>query len=850
MDSPALWSRRLRLAIAIALIPLVSTCGGSGGGGTTPTTPVATVSVSPGADTLFVGTSLNLNAQPKDAAGNPLSGRTVAWTSSAPAVASVSATGVVSGLTHGVATISATSEGHAGQAALSVRIGGAVAAGGGTISAASGAVSLTLPAGAVAQSTDIFIDTAASPRADPRLVSGTAFDLGPTGTSFAAAVSLKLKYSVAAVPNGNQSALVIALDSAGAWRPLSGVVVDSVAKTVTAPITHFSTYAILGQSVAASIAVTPNPASVQVGGSGSLAAAVKDAQGNVLTGLPVTWASTNTGIVTVSQAGVVTGVSAGTTTVTATRGAISGSTTVTVNAVPVGSVVVSPSPASVVVAGTLPLVATVKDAQGNVLPGRVVTWISSDATVATVASDGTVTGIAVGTVTVTATSGGVAGSTAVTVSAAPVASLAVAPRTATIPVGATEQLTAILRDSAGHLLTGRAITWISQQPGIATVDTSGLVTGLATGTCTITATSGGKSDAAVVGVQPGSAEITRILDSARVAGNVPALAGAIVTTSGIWAADAVGLRKVGDPTRVTRDDLFHLGSDLKAMTAGLIGRLVDSGQLQWTTTLGSLFPQLAGVMRPEYAALTIEDLLAQRSGIMNNPSRGFTGPSAEAERDSLVRWVVQQPLASPTGTFYYSNVNYIIAGAVAERLWQTPFEQLISDSLFLQLGMASVGWGPAGTVGLVDQPWGHYFDANQNLVAAQTDNPRWLAPAGRAHMSIQDWATWVQVVLRAEAGGPSPWSASTAQELTASHVVVSGTDGYALGWNVTQRSWAGPTQRVLFHAGSNGLNWAEAWLAPDAGFAVIVVTNQGDATAAQVVDATAGRLISLSLTGH
>ncbi len=70
-----------------------------------------------------------------------------------------------------------------------------------------------------------------------------------------------------------------------------------------------------------------------------------------------------------------------------------------------------------------------------------------------------------------------------------------------------------------------------------------------------------------------------------------------------------------------------------------------------------------------------------------------------------------------------------------------------------------------------------------------------------------------------------------------------GSDGYAMGWLTTKRSWAGPTQRALTHAGSNTMNYALAWLAPDAGFAIIVVTNQGGDVAARASDAMVGRLL-------
>src|SRR5207302_5680846 len=82
--------------------------------------PVATVTVTPAVAGILVGRAVQLTATPKDSLGNPLSGRVVTWASNAPSLASVSATGLVTGGAAGVATITATSEGKSGTAAITV----------------------------------------------------------------------------------------------------------------------------------------------------------------------------------------------------------------------------------------------------------------------------------------------------------------------------------------------------------------------------------------------------------------------------------------------------------------------------------------------------------------------------------------------------------------------------------------------------------------------------------------------------------------------------------------------------------------------------------------------------------
>src|SRR5207249_10100580 len=102
-------------------------------------------------------------------------------------------------------------------------------------------------------------------------------------------------------------------------------------------------------------------------------------------------------------AGLVTGVAAGSATITATSEGKSGTASVTVANVPVASVTVSPTAANMYVGGTVQLTATLKDASGNVLSGRALTWTSGTGAVGTVSASGLVTGVAAGAATIRAT---------------------------------------------------------------------------------------------------------------------------------------------------------------------------------------------------------------------------------------------------------------------------------------------------------------------------------------------------------------------------------------------------------------------------------------------------------------
>ena len=175
----------------------------------------------------------------------------------------------------------------------------------------------------------------------------------------------------------------------------------------------------------ATVTVTPPTAAVAVGGTTQLAASAADAGGEPLPGATFTWSSDATAVATVSSTGLVTGAGAGTATITASSGGKNGTATVTVTSSvePVASVDVTPATADILSGGTLQLTATPKDAAGQPLSGRTITWGGGAAGIATVSATGLVTGVgAGGPVSVTATSEGKTGSASITVTAGGLAS--------------------------------------------------------------------------------------------------------------------------------------------------------------------------------------------------------------------------------------------------------------------------------------------------------------------------------------------------------------------------------------------------------------------------------------------
>lgn len=169
-----------------------------------------------------------------------------------------------------------------------------------------------------------------------------------------------------------------------------------------------------------SVEVSPSSATLFVGQTRAFTAQLRDATGALVTGRVVRWSTANPTVATVdSITGVVTAVALGATTVRATSEGQFDEATLTVVAVPVRSVRVSPDSAVVQAGATTAYTAQTFDSIGGLLTGRVVTWSTASSAVATVNGSGTVSGVSVGSTTVRATSEGVFDDAGVRVTAAP-----------------------------------------------------------------------------------------------------------------------------------------------------------------------------------------------------------------------------------------------------------------------------------------------------------------------------------------------------------------------------------------------------------------------------------------------
>jgi CubicO group peptidase (beta-lactamase class C family) len=339
----------------------------------------------------------------------------------------------------------------------------------------------------------------------------------------------------------------------------------------------------------------------------------------------------------------------------------------------------------------------------------------------------------------------------------------------------------------------------------------------------------------------GNEQIADVLEPILRRHRLPSMGAAITTTAGELEIAVVGVKKAGGDVTVALEDRWHIGSCGKAMNATVIARLVERGQLRWDTTVGEAFPDLASSSDSPLAAATLAQLLPHHAGLPRDLDYDALMTLGRPRRQRLeaVHQAGSLKLLHPPGTAYaYSNLGYVIAGAVIEQTLDRPYEEVMEEMLFTPTGMDSAGFeGGEGPVS-GDPLWAHHGDGRpvrpDRFSAA---DPPALRPAGCIRCTLADWARFISHHLRGEAGQSPFLDAETFKKLHRPHPH----SEYAMGWSVVSRQWGGGT--VLHHAGSNGLNYSNVWIAPKRGFAVLVCTNQGDSF--EATDEAAGALIEL-----
>jgi CubicO group peptidase (beta-lactamase class C family) len=327
--------------------------------------------------------------------------------------------------------------------------------------------------------------------------------------------------------------------------------------------------------------------------------------------------------------------------------------------------------------------------------------------------------------------------------------------------------------------------------------------------------------------------------------NLVGLAAMVVVDGQLVASAVDGERKIGSGVSLEIGDRWQLGSITKSITATMIARLVEAGQMQWSDAIGERFPD-EGV-HEDWKPVTLKQLLTHTAGAPANFSllvaleHPALGPECtQARREAVLKVIAKKPAYPPGKRHAYSNVGYTIAGAMAEQATGVAWEDLVKREVFEPLKLTGAGFGPPKSpADTLEQPRGHRpFFLWKFAVDDEADNTPIIGPAGTVHMTLRDLCAYGAEHLRGDLGTGKLLSADAYKLLHTPEL-----DHYACGWVKNERSPEIP-HTVYWHNGSNTLWYALVVFIPDKNMVVAVASNDGDidkaeAAAWEVVESSA-----------
>jgi CubicO group peptidase (beta-lactamase class C family) len=324
--------------------------------------------------------------------------------------------------------------------------------------------------------------------------------------------------------------------------------------------------------------------------------------------------------------------------------------------------------------------------------------------------------------------------------------------------------------------------------------------------------------------QAGDGQLPQIIDYIRIDSGLPAMAAVMVQNGKIIEMAATGGRSINGSVAVTIEDKWHLGSLTKSMTSTMVAMLVKQELFEWDTTIAEIYPELVGVMQTSYENIRLDQLLSHTSGMRANiPNfNKYHGSSLdlEAQRQKILQDALVLSPEVDSGEYLYSNLGYIVTGAIIEKVTGTSWETLLENSLFNSLAMSSSGFGAPDVQNNLTQPVGHASQGSgwKAITSGNTDNPAALGPAGTVHSSLENVGFYIAAHL-AGARGNDVDGLLDSSEFTKLHTSMSDAN-YALGWSVKDG--------LLEHSGSNTLWLASIQINVEKNVALFIVTNAAD----------------------
>jgi len=311
---------------------------------------------------------------------------------------------------------------------------------------------------------------------------------------------------------------------------------------------------------------------------------------------------------------------------------------------------------------------------------------------------------------------------------------------------------------------------------------------------------------------------------------VPGAGMIIIRGDSILHADAAGVASATGTHPVDLHTVFPIGSNAKAFTAALVAMLVEEGKLGWDDPVVRHLPEIRLADRHLTENVTVRDLLAMRTGVAND----LLWLGAEMTREEvLARLPLVQPLAAFRARWTYSNLDYLLAGAIVERLTGQSWETAVRKRIFVPLGMTRTSVGipvPAD-----DNAVSGHVRVDGVVQAIEHPDMTVMAPAGGINSTLADMAKWMRFQLTGRgADGRTLLSPRLLAEMHNPQILMEGFTSYGFAWQL-RPTYRGQALSWSTHDGSTLAAAASNAVLPGEDAAIVVLLNLADVALSQAL---------------
>ncbi len=315
--------------------------------------------------------------------------------------------------------------------------------------------------------------------------------------------------------------------------------------------------------------------------------------------------------------------------------------------------------------------------------------------------------------------------------------------------------------------------------------------------------------------------------------SVPSASVAVVQHGKLVYTHAYGKARLQPPVPATPAMRYSIGSISKQFTAAAILLLQEEGKLSLDDPVGKYVP---GLTRGD--DVTIREILSHTSGYQDYWPEDYVMTTMKppvTAQEIMDKWGKKALDFEPGTQWQYSNTNFVIAGAIVEKVSGEPYFKFLTEHIFRRLGMHSV-WNSDQTKLTQADATPYYRHALGPLRVAPKEGFGWMYAAGELAMTAHDLALWDKSMIAQTVLKPESYREMFTE------VKLKDGKGTHYGLGVDVRDLAG--HREIEHSGEVSGFVSDNAVLVDDGAAVVVLTNQDAIGAAQTIARLAAPVVA------